>query len=166
MPAWSQDSTGHLVSEDSNEYKMTTPVSQSVFITWCYPSRSSRPSCIQLPAASGNNYELNPQYITMLSKFSGPESDDAYIFINEFKEVCTMMKIQQLSDNAVNLTFILFVLPDNAKKWLYSLATNSISTRAEFFAVFLKKFFLMYKTARIQSQINQFRQLVKEPFWK
>ena len=39
------------------------------------------------------------------------------------------------------LRFIPFSLRDNAKKWLYNLIANSISTWAKFVAVFLKKFF-------------------------
>ena len=62
------------------------------------------------------------------------------MFINEFEEVCTMMKIKQLTDDGVKLRFIPFSLRDNAKKWLYSLITNSITTWAEFVAVFLKSF--------------------------
>ena len=58
-----------------------------------------------------------------------------------------------------------FSLRDIAKKWLYSLATNSITTWAEFVAVFLK-FFPVHKTTTIRSDINQFFQLDKEPFWK
>jgi len=73
----------------------------------------------------------------MLPKFSGLESEDAYIFFSEFEDVCAMMSIQQLSDDAFKLRFIPFSLRDNAKKWLYSLTTNSITTRAKFVAVFL-----------------------------
>ena len=69
-----------------------------------------------------------------------------------------MMKIQQLSDDGVKLRFIPFSLRDNANKWSYSLATNSITIWAEFVVVFLKIFFPMHKTARIRSEINQFRQ--------
>ena len=58
------------------------------------------------------------------------------MFINEFEEVCAMMKIKQLSDDGVTLRFISFSLRDNIKKWLYSLKTNSITTSAEFVAIF------------------------------
>ena len=88
------------------------------------------------------------------------------MFISEFEDVRAMMKIHQLSDDAVKLRCIPFALWDNAKKQMYSLATNSISMWVEFVAIFLKKFFPMHRTARVQSQINQFRQLDKEPFWK
>jgi len=86
--------------------------------------------------------------------------------ISEYKEVCTVMKIQRLSDDAIKLRFIPFSLRDNAKKWLYSMATNSIITWAKFIAIFQKKFFPMHKTTMIQSEINQFRQREKEQFWR
>ena len=50
------------------------------------------------------------------------------MFINEFEEVCAMMRIRQLSDDRVKLKFILFSLRDNAKEWLYSLTINLITT--------------------------------------
>ena len=102
----------------------------------------------------------------MLSKFAGAKSEDAYMFISEFEEVCAMMKIQQLTEDAIKLCFIPFALRDLAKKWLYSLATNSITTWQEFVEIFPKKFFPRHKTAKIWSAINQFGQKTDEPFWK
>jgi len=52
----------------------------------------------------------------MLPKFFGLESEDAYMFINEFEEVCAMTRIRQLSEDGVKLRFIPFSLRDNAKK--------------------------------------------------
>ena len=82
----------------------------------CYPPHTSHPACIKLSEASGNQYELKPQYITMLPKFCDLESENAYIFISEFEEVCTMFKIQHLSEDAIKLRFIPFALKDNMKK--------------------------------------------------
>ena len=64
------------------------------------------------------------------------------MFIGEIKEICAMMKMKQLSGNAVKLRFFPFSLRDNVNKWLYNLPTNSITTWAEFLAVFLKKILL------------------------
>jgi len=97
----------------------------------------------------------------MLPKFSRLESEDVYMFISEF-EVCILMKIQQLSDDAIKLRFIPFSIKDNAKKWLYSLGTNSIMTRVKFVAIFLK-FFQMYKTTRIRSKITNSVNLTRNP---
>ena len=69
---------------------MTGPALTPVLMDRCYPPRSTMPSCILLPPATGDHYELKPQYIGMLPRFSGLDSDDAYLFINEFEEVCAM----------------------------------------------------------------------------
>ena len=100
----------------------------------------------------------------MLPKKFGLDTDDAYLFIREFEEVCAMFKIKQLSEDAIKLRFIPFSLKDAAKKWMYSLTSNSISTWKEFILVFLKKFFPNHKTAQLRSKINQFRQIPDEPF--
>ena len=69
------------------------------------------------------------------------ESEDAYFFIREFEEVCLMMRISQLTEDAVRLRFIPFALKDIAKKWLYNLPVSSISSWDDFVKVFLKKFY-------------------------
>jgi len=92
-----------------------------------YPIRTSLPSYIRLLEANGNNFELKHQFINTLSRFYGLESKDAYFFIREFEKVCLMMWIPQLGEDTVRLRFIPFALKDLAKKWLYSLAVDSIS---------------------------------------
>ena len=70
---------------------------------------------------NGNNFELKPQFINTLTKFHGLELEDAYFFISEFEEVCLMMRIPHLGDDAARLCFIPFSLKDQAKKWWYIL---------------------------------------------
>ena len=76
------------------------------------------------------------------------------MFISEFEEVCVMLMIQQLTEDAVKLCFIPFALKYNAKKWLYSLNTNSITTWEEFVTIFLKKYFPRHKTTKIRNELN------------
>ena len=93
-----------------------------------YPIRTSLASCIKLPKANGNNFELKPQFINSLLKVHGMQSEDAYFFIREFEEVCLMIQIPQLGDEAVGLHFIPFPLKELENKWLYSLVVNSVTT--------------------------------------
>ena len=74
--------------------------------------------------------------------------------------------IPQLEDDAVRLRFIPFSLKDLAKKWLYSLAADSVTTWDDFVKAFLKKFYPIHKTALIRKNIMQFRQEPSELFWR
>jgi len=94
------------------------------------------------------------------------ESEGAYLFIRKFKKVCIMMCILQLGDDAVRLRFNLFSLKDLIKKWLYSLAIDSIITWKDFVKVFLKKFYPIHKIALIRKNLMQFKQESNEPFWR
>ena len=76
------------------------------------------------------------------------------------------MRIPHLEDDAVRLCFIPFSLKDLTKKWLYSLAADSVTTWDNFVKAFLKKFYPIHKTALIRKNIMQFRQEPSEPFWR
>jgi len=118
-----------------------------------YPVRTSLPSCILLSEANGNNFKLKSQFINTFPRFHGLKSEDTYFLIREFEEVCLMMRIPQLGEDAVRLRFILFALKDIAKKWLYNLPASSISSWDDFVKVFLKKFYPIHKTALIRKNI-------------
>ena len=81
----------------------------------CYPIRSALPSCIILPPVNGNNFEIKGQHIDRLPKYHGSESEDPYLFLHEFEEVCALQKLQQLTEDSIRLRLINFALKDNAK---------------------------------------------------
>ena len=118
-----------------------------------YPIRTSLSSCIQLPKAESKSFEIKPQFINTLPKYHGLEFEDAYFFIREFEDVSLMMRIPQLRDDAVRLHFVPFALKDLAKKWLYNLVENSITTWDNFVKVFLKKLYPIHKTTLMRKNI-------------
>ena len=155
-------------SSDSDPVEVLEPiVSMAVSLKdRCYPARSAQPSCITLPPVNGNNFEIKSHHISMLPKFTGSDGEDPYLFIHEFEEVCVLQKLQQLTEDSIRLRLINFALKENAKKWLYSLPVNSISSWEGFVVIFLKKYFPNHKTTKITNEINQFHQKENESFWK
>ena len=60
-----------------------------------YPPRSTNPCCFQESTLGGDvQFAFSPQYTAMLPKFTG--NGDAYLFPNEFQEVCSMMRFPNL----------------------------------------------------------------------
>ena len=99
----------------------------------------------------------------MLSKFSG--DGDAYVFLSEFEEVCSMMQFPNVPQYIVKFRFIPFTLKESAKKWMHSHPENSIS-RWDVLRVFLRKIFLKGKTMKLRNEINHVGQLEIESFRK
>jgi len=104
MQVWSKDPITSRLTMNTSPPKPDSTITQTSSLQdRFYPIRISFPSCIQLPEAHGNNFELKRQFINTLLKFHVLESEDAYFFIREFEKVCLMMRIPQLEDDTVRL---------------------------------------------------------------
>jgi len=152
MQVWSRDPNSFKLTR-SNLPSKSEPKSDPVMAQPTllqerfYPMRTSLPSCIRLPEANGNNFELKLQFINTLSKFHSLEFENTYFFIREFEEVCLMMSMHYLVDDAVRLRFISFALKDLTMKWL---SVDSITSWDDFVKAFFKKLYPIYKIALIR----------------
>ena len=54
------------------------------------PNRASTPSCIVFPNVVGN-FEMKPGVIQLLPKFHGLDSENLYLHLKEFDEVCATL---------------------------------------------------------------------------
>ena len=82
----------------------------------CYPT-SIPSSCIRPPHESRYNFEIDPDLISLLPRFTGLE--DVYLFLREFEEVCSLMNLDPQSEDILRLRLICFALKDDAKLWFY-----------------------------------------------
>lgn len=78
-----------------------------------------------------------------------------YNFFSEFKEVCIMIKLQNLSQGVIKLCFIHFPLKiiQRSDYIAYPLILPFLE---ESMTLFLKKYFPIHKMAKIRMAINQF----------
>ena len=128
------------------------------------PSQYTYSPCIQMPPVESSQYEIKSSTIQMLPSFYGLTNEDPYKHLDEFLEICSTVKIQHFSDDALRLKLFPFSLKDRAKYWLNSIDTITISTWDQLQREFLKKYFPIGKTNQIRKAITSFSQSDGEMF--
>ena len=174
MPNWIRDSVGRLVKCDTPHNKELelslnimegTPEDQhshqgrqdnlNEFRSMrdrMHPPRMSAPSIEQLV--------IRPHIVPLLPTFHGMESENPYVHIKEFEDVCNTFQEGGASIDLMRLKLFPFTLKDEAKIWLNSLRPRSIRTWTELQVEFLKKKFPTHRINGLKRQISNF--LAKE----
>ena len=73
------------------------------------PSTHTSASYIRIPNTNVNHYKIKSSVIQFLPSFYGLANKDPYKYLDEFLEVCSTVKIQNFSDNALGSLFFLFL---------------------------------------------------------
>ena len=94
------------------------------------PARSTIPSCIILPL-NAVNFKFKPSMIALLPTFHGLDSQNPYLYLKEFEEVCATFHDRTCSEEIVRMKMFPFSLKDQAKTWLNSLKPRSVGTWKE-----------------------------------
>ena len=128
------------------------------------PSSYTYSPCIQAPPVEATQYEIKSRIIQILPSFYGLSNKDPYKHLDEFLEICSIVKIQNFSDDALRLKLFSFSREDKAKHWLNSLDSIIISTWDHLQRKFLKKYFSIEKMNQIRKAITNFFQLDGEFF--
>ena len=79
------------------------------------PSTYTYSSCIQMLPVKAIQYEIKSNIIQMLQSFYGLANEDAYEHLDEFVKICSIVKIQNFSNNALRSKLFSFSLKDKAK---------------------------------------------------
>ncbi|CAN6444762.1 unnamed protein product [Victoria cruziana] len=119
------------------------------------------------PDIGATQFEIKASVINMLSSFHGIENDDPYRHLDEFIDVCKMVRITNIGDDALRLRLFFFSLKDKARHWLKSLTSKArIQTWEELQREFLKRYFPIGKTNQFRCAITSFVALEGETFYQ
>ena len=80
------------------------------------------------------------------NQFHGLPNEDPYAHLATYIEICNIVRIAGVPEDAVRLNLFSFSLSGEAKRWLHSFKGNSLRTWDEVVEKFLKKYFLESKT--------------------
>ncbi|CAN6567550.1 unnamed protein product [Malus baccata var. baccata] len=123
------------------------------------------PSCITYPAVDeGTAFEIKQHMLNILPTFHGLSSDDPNMHIAEFLMGCKNILVRGFSAESIKLRLFPYTLKDQARRWLLTLPSGSITTWAQLSEKFLNKYYLASKTLDMRTQILSFAQKPNEEF--
>ena len=128
-----------------------------------HPPRVSAQSCIVPPL---EDMIVRPYIVPILPTFHGMESENPYLHIREFKEVCNTFKEGASNMDLMSLKFFALTLKDKAKIWLNSLRPRIIPNWTDMQAEFLKKIFSTHRTNILKRQTYTFAAHENEKFYQ
>ncbi|KAG7543331.1 Retrotransposon gag domain [Arabidopsis thaliana x Arabidopsis arenosa] len=116
------------------------------------------------PPVQNNNFEIKSGLILMIqgNKFHGLPLEDPLDHLDNFDRLCSLTKINGVSEDSFKLRLFPFSLGDKARQWEKTLPAGSITSWDDCKKAFLTKFFSNSRTARLRNEISSFTQKQSE----
>ncbi|KAG7528644.1 hypothetical protein ISN45_Un124g000010, partial [Arabidopsis thaliana x Arabidopsis arenosa] len=116
------------------------------------------------PPVQNNNFEIKSGLISMIqgNKFHGLPLEDPLDHLDNFDRLCSLTKINGVSEDSFKLRLFPFSLGDKAHHWEKTLPAGSITSWDDCKKAFLTKFFSNSRTARLRNEISSFTQKQSE----
>ncbi|XP_039129016.1 uncharacterized protein LOC120265193 [Dioscorea cayenensis subsp. rotundata] len=133
------------------------------------PQFTSKEFSVQAPTMPANNFEIKVSTIGMIQnsvQFDGLADEDPHAHLSCFFQICSIFKINSVSDDAIRLRLFPFSLRGAEYRWLTFLALKSITTWKEMVEKFLTRYFPPSKTAKLRQKIFAFRQANSETLFE
>ncbi|XP_021740040.1 uncharacterized protein LOC110706425 [Chenopodium quinoa] len=94
-----------------------------------HPNAFQLRSGIRLPTTNANNFELSPQLIRMIQsdQFGGSPHECPFAHLDNFLELCTTIKQNNISEEFIRMHMFQFSLRDKAKHWLRTVEEGSLT---------------------------------------
>ncbi|XP_048430467.1 uncharacterized protein LOC125472733 [Pyrus x bretschneideri] len=123
------------------------------------------PSCITYPGVEeGFAFEIKQHMLNILPTFHRFSTEDPNMHIAEFLMGCKNILVRGFSTESIKLRLFPYTLKDQARRWLLTLPSGSISTWNQLNEKFLSKYYLASKTPDMRTQILSFAQKPNEEF--
>ncbi|CAL9020135.1 unnamed protein product [Prunus brigantina] len=123
------------------------------------------PGCITYPAVEeGSTFEIKHHMLSILPTFHGLSTNDPNMHIAEFLMRCKNILVKGFSAESIKLRLFPYTLKDQARRWLLTLPSGSISTWNQLSEKFLNKYYPASKTLDMKTQILSFAQKPNEEF--
>jgi Retrotransposon gag protein len=112
------------------------------------------------PNILAEEYQIPPGWINMVQRslFHGLAYEDATQHLANFEEICTMLKVETISQEDLKRMAFTFSLADKVKNWIRGQRPENMDTWAKIANAFLNRFFPPSKTSSIRHQIHNFQQ--------
>jgi len=140
------------------EVRVENPPERKPMKSSFIPQNRNLPSCIAFQPNVQSNFNLSPDLLSTVPHYRGTPTEDPYLQIRDFFDLCKTQNIHGLNAEGIRLILFPFSLKYNAKLWLNSLAAGSIHNWEELATKFLKKFFLAQRTRQLRREIQTFQQ--------
>ncbi|KAL2923755.1 Exosome complex component rrp46 [Bienertia sinuspersici] len=116
-------------------------------------------SSIVRPTVNVVNFELKPQFIQFISNDSlaGLANECPVSHIASFLEKCDIVKINNVSEDAIRLRLFPFSLRGRAREWLRDEGVGTFDTWKKLAMAFLVKFLGQEKTAKLRNELATFQ---------
>ncbi|KAM6543139.1 hypothetical protein CsatB_007586 [Cannabis sativa] len=121
------------------------------------------------PEIQAPQFELKPVMFQMLQtvgQFSGIPTEDPHLHLRLFMEVSDSFKLPGVTEDALRLKLFPYSLRDQARAWLNSLPSASVTTWQELAERFLMKYFPPTKNAKLRKEITSFQQFEDESLYE
>ena len=97
---------------------------------YIWPVVNDNYSGIARQTIGANNFELKPTLISMVqqNQFGGSPLEDPNVHLPTFLEICSIVKMNNVSEDTIRLRLFPLSLRDKARGWLQSLQSGTITT--------------------------------------
>ena len=118
------------------------------------------PGSIVYPNDEGENFELRPAFISLVSQhqFGGSSLEDPHTHLEKFIRNCNTYRVHNISSDMIRLAYFPFSLRDAAEEWLNSQPQGSIKTWEDLAEKFTTKFVPRAILRKMRMEITNFGQ--------